>query len=84
MQDLLIPAWAHGSEWDFIENVRKFISVDGGRGDNIRPALYGSNYEAIVVNRLWDERPKENSLRVDPIPITYLSKTKDTNFYLLG
>ena len=42
-----------------IENVRKFISVDGGMGDNIRPALYGSNYEAIVVNRLWDERPKE-------------------------
>tara|TARA_B100000945_G_scaffold40379_1_gene27120 strand:+ start:4737 stop:6047 length:1311 start_codon:yes stop_codon:yes gene_type:complete len=42
-----------------IENVRKFISVDGGMGDNIRPALYGSKYEAIVVNRLWDERPKE-------------------------
>ena len=42
-----------------IENVRKFISVDGGMGDNIRPALYGAKYEAIVVNRLWDERPKE-------------------------
>ena len=42
-----------------IENVRKYISVDGGMGDNIRPALYGAKYEAVVINRLWDERPKE-------------------------
>jgi len=38
--------------------------------------LYRCNFE--------DERPKENSLKVDPVPITYLSKTKDTNFYILG
>ena len=31
-----------------------------------------------------EDRPKENSLRVDSVPITFLSKSKDTNFYILG
>ena len=35
-----------------IPNVRKYVSVDGGMGDNIRPALYDSRYEAIVANRV--------------------------------
>ena len=26
------------------------MSVDGGRGDNIRPALYGARYEALVAD----------------------------------
>ena len=38
-----------------IPGVRKYISVDGGIGDNIRPALYGARYEAVVANRANDE-----------------------------
>lgn len=34
-----------------IPGVRKYISVDGGMTDNIRPALYGARYEAIVANK---------------------------------
>jgi diaminopimelate decarboxylase len=32
--------------------VRKYISVDGGIGDNVRPALYGARYEAIAANKM--------------------------------
>ncbi|MDR2486404.1 MAG: diaminopimelate decarboxylase, partial [Clostridiales Family XIII bacterium] len=34
-----------------IPGVRKYVSIDGGMPDNIRPALYGARYEAIVANR---------------------------------
>lgn len=34
-----------------IPGVRRYISVDGGMGDNIRPALYEAKYEAMVANR---------------------------------
>ncbi len=34
-----------------IPGVRKYVSVDGGMGDNIRPALYQSQYEGIVANK---------------------------------
>ena len=37
-----------------IPSVRKYVSVDGGMGDNIRPALYESRYEAVVANRMSD------------------------------
>ena len=33
-----------------IPKVRTYVSVDGGMGDNIRYALYGSQYEAVLVN----------------------------------
>ncbi|MBQ2662617.1 MAG: diaminopimelate decarboxylase [Clostridia bacterium] len=33
-----------------IKNVRKYISVDGGMGDNPRYILYQSEYEAVVAN----------------------------------
>ena len=35
-----------------IPTVRKYVSLDGGMGDNIRPALYGSEYEAVVASRM--------------------------------
>jgi diaminopimelate decarboxylase len=35
-----------------IPGVRKYVAVDGGMADNIRPALYGSKYEAIVANKV--------------------------------
>jgi len=38
-----------------IPGVRHYVSVDGGMGDNIRPALYGARYEAVVANKM-DEK----------------------------
>lgn len=38
-----------------IKGVRKYVSVDGGMGDNIRPALYGAEYNAVVANKVQDE-----------------------------
>lgn len=38
-----------------IPDVRKYVSLDGGMGDNIRPALYDSTYEAVVANRMSDK-----------------------------
>ena len=35
-----------------IPGVRKYVSVDGGMADNIRPALYGATYEAVVANKM--------------------------------
>src|SRR5699024_664748 len=34
-----------------IPNVRKYVSVDGGMADNIRPALYEAKYDAIIANK---------------------------------
>jgi len=40
-----------------VTGIRKYLAVDGGMGDNIRPALYGSQYSAIIANRA-DEKPE--------------------------
>ena len=34
-----------------IPGIRKYVAVDGGMSDNIRTALYGAKYEAIVANK---------------------------------
>ncbi len=34
-----------------IEGVRKYVSIDGGMIDNIRPAMYGAKYTGIVANK---------------------------------
>lgn len=39
-----------GSKKD-VPNVRKYLAVDGGMSDNIRPALYEAKYEAILANK---------------------------------
>ncbi|SDH37751.1 diaminopimelate decarboxylase [Alteribacillus bidgolensis] len=39
-----------GSKKD-IPGVRRYLSVDGGMTDNIRPALYQAEYEGILANR---------------------------------
>jgi diaminopimelate decarboxylase len=41
-----------------IPGVRHYVAVDGGMGDNIRPALYGAQYDGFLANRKSDE-PKE-------------------------
>jgi diaminopimelate decarboxylase len=43
-----------------IPGVRCYVSVDGGMADNIRPALYGSKYEAVLANKV----PEEGASRV--------------------
>ncbi|MHA8137511.1 diaminopimelate decarboxylase [Lactobacillaceae bacterium Scapto_B20] len=39
-----------GSRKD-VEGIQSYVAVDGGMGDNIRPALYDAKYEAVVANR---------------------------------
>jgi diaminopimelate decarboxylase len=34
-----------------IPGIKKYVCVDGGMNDNIRPALYGAKYEALVANK---------------------------------
>ncbi len=34
-----------------VPGIRTFVSVDGGMADNIRPAMYGSRYEALSAER---------------------------------
>jgi len=34
-----------------IPGIRTYVGVDGGMTDNIRPALYGAKYHALVANR---------------------------------
>lgn len=39
-----------GSRKD-VPGIRSYLAVDGGMGDNIRPALYEAKYEALLANR---------------------------------
>ncbi len=38
-----------------IPGLRRYVSVDGGMADNIRPALYGSRYEAVVAGKMLED-----------------------------
>lgn len=38
-----------------IKGVKKYLAIDGGMYDNIRPALYDAKYEAILANRANDK-----------------------------
>ena len=38
-------------------DVRKYVSVDGGMSDNVRPALYGADYTVRLANRTSDADP---------------------------
>ena len=35
-----------------IPGLRRYVSVDGGMADNIRPVLYGAKYEALIANKM--------------------------------
>ena len=41
-----------------IEGIRKYLAIDGGMTDNIRPALYDAKYDAVIANRA-DEKATE-------------------------
>ncbi|SFJ90197.1 diaminopimelate decarboxylase [Thermoflavimicrobium dichotomicum] len=34
-----------------VPGIRKYVSIDGGMSDNLRPALYQAKYEAMLANR---------------------------------
>jgi diaminopimelate decarboxylase len=38
-----------------VPEVRTFVAVDGGMGDNIRPALYGAEYTAALAARAGEK-----------------------------
>ncbi len=45
-----------------IPAVRKYVSLDGGMADNIRPALYGARYDALVANKMDAEAAERVTL----------------------
>jgi diaminopimelate decarboxylase len=45
-----------------IPGVRRYVAVDGGMGDNIRPKLYGARYEAYLAS--GPERPAEAKVTI--------------------
>jgi diaminopimelate decarboxylase len=42
-----------------VPDVRTFVAVDGGMGDNIRPALYGALYSAVLAARASETGTEE-------------------------
>ena len=44
-----VAVYTVGSTKD-IPGVRRYVAVDGGMGDNIRPKLYGARYEAFLAS----------------------------------
>jgi diaminopimelate decarboxylase len=42
-----------------IPNVRRYVSVDGGMADNIRPALYGARHEAVAANKMAEKETEK-------------------------
>jgi diaminopimelate decarboxylase len=44
-----VALYTVGSTKD-IPGVRRYVAVDGGMGDNIRPKLYGARYEAVLAS----------------------------------
>lgn len=45
-----------------IPNVRSYVAIDGGIGDNVRPALYGARYSAFLANRMGDNLTREYAI----------------------
>ena len=45
-----------------IPGVRKYVSVDGGMTDNIRFALYGSEYDFLLANKA--DKPKTDTVTI--------------------
>ena len=39
-----------------IKDIRKYVSVDGGMTDNIRPALYQAEYTGLIANKAEEEK----------------------------
>ena len=50
-----VALYSVGSVKEGVRGVRTYAAVDGGMGDNIRPALYDAQYEAVAADRLGEE-----------------------------
>lgn len=50
-----------GSRKD-VPGIRSYVTVDGGMGDNIRPALYQAKYDAVLANN--PKAPVKETVRV--------------------
>ncbi|GAA0181784.1 diaminopimelate decarboxylase [Clostridium sediminicola] len=38
-----------------VPGIRRYVAVDGGMGDNIRPALYQAKYECTIANKMDED-----------------------------
>lgn len=56
-----ITLYTIGSQKD-IPGIRKYISVDGGMTDNLRPALYNAIYEGVIANKANEQAIEEVSI----------------------
>lgn len=45
-----------------IPGVRTYVAVDGGMGDNVRPALYSAQYQAFLANRFQEPNTREYAI----------------------
>ncbi len=45
-----------------VAGLMPYVAVDGGMGDNIRPALYGAEYTVVAAGRMGD--PAEEAVRI--------------------
>lgn len=45
-----------------VPGVRRYVAVDGGMTDNLRPALYGARYEGMLANRGLDANEQVASI----------------------
>ncbi|MCS5719280.1 diaminopimelate decarboxylase [Herbiconiux sp. CPCC 205763] len=55
IKDVLVSV--PGENGAHADEVRKYVSVDGGMSDNARPALYGADYSVRLANRVSDADP---------------------------
>ncbi|TLS35650.1 diaminopimelate decarboxylase [Pseudalkalibacillus caeni] len=45
-----------------IPSLRRYLAVDGGMSDNLRPALYQAKYEAVIANKVTEVRNESYSI----------------------
>lgn len=45
-----------------IKGIRKYVSIDGGMTDNIRPALYQAEYKGVIANKM--DKPADDVITV--------------------
>ncbi|MCS5733988.1 diaminopimelate decarboxylase [Herbiconiux daphne] len=55
IKDVLVSV--PGESGEAVDLVRKYVSVDGGMSDNVRPALYGADYSVRIASRTSDADP---------------------------
>jgi diaminopimelate decarboxylase len=72
-----------------VPEVRTYLAVDGGMGDNIRPSLYGATYTAQVLNHLdkeMDSKATDNATppKADTMPVRIAGKYCESGDILIN